>query len=543
MKRKSSHRVLATLLLTLFFCFPLYLISRPFAATIELRRTGGLFPGESLCTNSGCHQDSPANSGPGGLSVTANGMPINEYEYTPGELVSLMVKISDPSAARWGFQMTARTDNGCLQAGSFQAGEEAVEVRSNTATIAPCPMATIEFPVHRVAKEGQTGEMTYLVNWTAPTEDIGPIKFAAAGNAGNGNNLETGDHIYTLRETVDPAALPPPMPAIAPTGVVIANLLPTINAISRDSIISIFGSDFAPPGFRDLDTQVDPATGLVATNQSGVCVEIDGERSPMFHVLSNQINLQAPSLEGQSPVSVVVITNCDTPDAQRSMPEPVQLIDRTPAFFVEPIVDPGGANPIAALHQDGVSLVGVPELRPGATPAEPGEFISLFGTGFGLTNPSLQAGQIPANVLPDGGIAEIDGPFSITIGGMTLEGLPDVFYAGIAPCCAGLYQIVVRVPDGLPDGNHEVSAMVDGVATLGGPYIPVKSPATSAPGADAPEGEEPGGSDVVDDGGSGGDDSSEGEGDGDGEPDFGYLQIPGAGTRGPTLFPPTSSGR
>ena len=342
MKKKSSHRVLATLLLTLFFCFPLYLISRPFAATIELRRTGGLFPGESLCTNSGCHQDSPANSGPGGLSVTANGMPINEYEYTPGELVSLMVKISDPSAARWGFQMTARTDNGCLQAGSFQAGEEAVEVRSNTATIAPCPMATIEFPVHRVAKEGQTGEMTYLVNWTAPTEDIGPIKFAAAGNAGNGNNLETGDHIYTLRETVDPAALPPPMPAIAPTGVVIANLLPTINAISRDSIISIFGSDFAPPGFRDLDTQVDPATGLVATNQSGVCVEIDGERSPMFHVLSNQINLQAPSLEGQSPVSVVVITNCDTPDAQRSMPEPVQLIDRTPAFFVEPIVDPGG---------------------------------------------------------------------------------------------------------------------------------------------------------------------------------------------------------
>ena len=139
---------------------------------------------------------------------------------------------------------------------------------------------------------------------------------------------------------------------------------------------------------------------------------------------------------------------------------------------------------------------------------------------------------------------------------MTLEGRPDVFYAGIAPCCAGLYQIVVRVPDGLPDGNHEVRAMVDGVSTPSGPFITVKSPAARrrSPAADAPEGEEPGGSDVVDDDGSGGGNSSGGEGDGDmsggggsGGGDTGggglYLQIPGAGHRGPTLFPPTSSAR
>ncbi len=212
MKKKSSHRILATLLLTLFFCFPLYLISRPFASLIELRRTGGAFRRESLCTNSGCHQDSPANSGPGGLSVTANGTPIHEYEYTPGEFVSLIVEINNPTAGRWGFQMTARTDDGCLQAGSFQPGEDTVTVRSNTATFAPCPEAKIDFPVHTVAKVGSTGAMTYQVNWTAPAEDIGPIKFAAAGNAANGNNENTGDHIYTLRATVDPAALPPPPP-------------------------------------------------------------------------------------------------------------------------------------------------------------------------------------------------------------------------------------------------------------------------------------------------------------------------------------------
>ena len=163
--------------------------------------------------------------------------------------------------------------------------------------------------------------------------------------AGLGGQQRVGGRIEfaTMCGCVSPPPPPPPTaPAIAQTGVVIANLLPTINAISRDSIISIFGSDFAPSDFRNLDTQVDPATGLVATNQSGVCVEIDNQRAPVFHVLSNQINLQAPSLVGAGPVSVVVITNCDTPDEQRSAAEPVQLIDRTPAFFVEPIVDPGG---------------------------------------------------------------------------------------------------------------------------------------------------------------------------------------------------------
>ncbi len=79
-----------------------------------------------------------------------------------------------------------------------------------------------------------------------------------------------------------PPPPPPAVPAIAQTGVVISNLLPKINAISSESITSIFGSDFAPAGFIDPNATLD-ADGLVATKQSGVCVEIDGKRAPMFH--------------------------------------------------------------------------------------------------------------------------------------------------------------------------------------------------------------------------------------------------------------------
>ena len=347
------------------------------------------------------------------------------------------------------------------------------------------------------------------------------------------------------------------VPAIAQTGVVISNLLPKINAISSESITSIFGSDFAPAGFIDPNATLD-ADGLVATKQSGVCVEIDGKRAPMFHVQFNQLNVQTPTIDGAGPVSVVVITNCDTPEEERSLPETVQLMDRTPAFFLlEPILNAGDGNPVAASHVD-FTKVGDPETHPGSTPAEPGEFIILWGTGFGLTEPDVQAGQLPKDVqkVQDNGfLAPIVGGFSVTIGGITLEALPDVRYAGLASCCAGLYQIVIQLPEGLPDGNHEITAMVDGLSTPGGPFITVKSPAAGAPGAEAPqEGEEPGGNDVVDDDGSGGGESSGGGGDGDTSGGGGsggggsggggaYLQIPGAGTRGPTLFPPTSSAR
>ena len=209
-----------------------------------------------------------------------------------------------------------------------------------------------------------------------------------------------------------------------------------------------------------------------------------------------------------------------------------------------------------ATHLD-FSKIGDPNTHPGTTPAEPGEFIRIFGTGFGLTEPDVQAGEIPQNVpaVQDNNfLAPLVGDFKITIGGITLEGRPNVLAAGLSVCCAGLYEIVIKVPEGLPDGNHEVTATIDGVSTPPGTFITVKAPPGSAPGADAPEGDEPTGNDATDDDGSGGGDMSGGAGDDDtsggggggggsmGE-GTGYLRVPAAGTSGPTPFPPTASAR
>ncbi len=210
----------------------------------------------------------------------------------------------------------------------------------------------------------------------------------------------------------------------------------------------------------------------------------------MFHVITkanpsdptvDQVNVQAPTLMGAGPVSVVVISNCDMPNEQRSPAEPVQLSDRTPAFFLlEPILSLG-LNPLVATHLD-FSKIGDPNTHPGTTPAEPGEFIRMFGAGFGLTEPDVQAGEIPQNVpeVQDNNfLAPLVGDFTITIGGITLEGRPNVLAAGLSVCCAGLYEIVVEVPEGLPDGNHEVTATIDGVSTPPGTFITVKSVSAS----------------------------------------------------------------
>ena len=61
----------------------------------------------------------------------------------------------------------------------------------------------------------------------------------------------------------------------------------------------------------------------------------------------------------------------------------------------------------------------------------------------------------------------------INTGGIPLAG-GDIFYAGTAPCCSGLYQLVVKVPLNAPDGNLPVVAVVAGVSTPSGPFIPVK---------------------------------------------------------------------
>ena len=77
-------------------------------------------------------------------------------------------------------------------------------------------------------------------------------------------------------------------------------------------------------------------------------------------------------------------------------------------------------------------------------------------------------------MLPEtNGRGRCTNPVTIRIGATTAPN-EDVYYAGVAPCCAGLYQLIVKVPDNTPSGDIAVTAIVDGKATAPGPYLTVR---------------------------------------------------------------------
>jgi hypothetical protein len=100
---------------------------------------------------------------------------------------------------------------------------------------------------------------------------------------------------------------------------------------------------------------------------------------------------------------------------------------------------------------------------------------NAFGTGLGATSPSYQAGQIPQVLNPANPPASVTANVSVTIGGIALS-LSDIAYAGVAPCCAGLYQLVLKVPENAPDGNLPLVVAVNEVSSPQGPFVAVARP-------------------------------------------------------------------
>jgi uncharacterized protein (TIGR03437 family) len=123
----------------------------------------------------------------------------------------------------------------------------------------------------------------------------------------------------------------------------------------------------------------------------------------------------------------------------------IELRSLTPSLF-------------AAVNLDGIP-VGILQ---GARPAKPDTYISLFGSGFGQTVPAVTTTTAITKPLP------LLHPVSVTIGGIPAE----VVYSGLVSF--GLYQLNVKVPATLNDGQYEVSVNVNGITSEGNIVIPIR---------------------------------------------------------------------
>ena len=133
-----------------------------------------------------------------------------------------------------------------------------------------------------------------------------------------------------------------------------------------------------------------------------------------------------------------------------------------------PLRDGSGVTSIAALSADGRVIIANSTVVAGGVPAKPGDVVTLYGTGFGYSNPVYQAGEIPD------GQARLRDPFTISVGG-TLLAAADILYAGLSPnSISGLYQFNVRLPAALADGDIPIVVTIGGVSSQARATIPVR---------------------------------------------------------------------
>ena len=161
-----------------------------FLISISLSNSGG--PSGSVANNApnynNCTQCHSGSINPTGGSVSINGLPSSGY--VPGESYSLTVNVSGAHSRGYGFQMASQIGND--NAGTFSLGSasESAELNGN-----------------RVQHSSRTVSGEWIVNWLAPSSDIGDITFSVSGLATGGTSGNSGDDVYTSDQVV-PASSP-----------------------------------------------------------------------------------------------------------------------------------------------------------------------------------------------------------------------------------------------------------------------------------------------------------------------------------------------
>ena len=239
---------------------------------------------------------------------------------------------------------------------------------------------------------------------------------------------------------------------------------PAVTQLSPDGLMTIFGQGFAPAGLARGLTGADVQGGVVPVNLGCTCVAVNHQLAPLTYVSPGQINFQAPSGIRDGSFPVQVIANCGAAGQALSASQTVVASQAAPEFFFFQ-QNANGANPVAATDAVSGALIGPAGLLPGAvfTPAKPGEFVALYATGLGVTEPQFATGAVASQIAP------AVYPVTVTVGGVAA----DVLYAGAAPGYVGLYQVNIRIQAGVASGNLPVSLAVKGVSTASGASLAV----------------------------------------------------------------------
>lgn len=334
------------------------------------------------------------------------------FSYIPGgSRQRWIVRNSDPLARVYGMQLSVRaaSDPARTAAGDLSSIDATTTVICEDERFkgsSGClPTAPVQF-LHHVEPRIQG---RFELDWTPPANDIGDLLVYVASNASVSGQRNSRIHFRTFRLS-------------SAAGPRIVSAAGFHAAIGPASWISVLGSNLASTtrswGAEDI------RGGALPETLDGIGVRINGLPAYNAYVSPGQINALAPDDTSTGEVRVEV-----TRDGTSVSSFTTRLNRLAPAFFSTP-----------------------------ATLVRSGQIISLYGTGFGPTNPPVPAGR------DFSGAAPCVSPVAIRVGGVPAE----VQFAGlIGP---GLYQFNLVVPD-LPAGEHAIEAEVENFKTPAGPSV------------------------------------------------------------------------
>ena len=392
-----------------------------------------------------------ATGGSGSISVTAGtGCP-----WTAASNVSWITVTSGASGTGNG---VAQYAVGANTSAAARTGTLTVAGKTFTVTQAAATSActySISPVSASIAAAGGAGSVTVTAGagcaWTAASgaawlsiasgasgSGSGTVQYSAAANTGTAartGTLTIAGQTFTANQAAPSAT---GAPAINSGGVV--NTADYTANFAPGGMISIFGTNLA----RSLQVAGPPP---LPTALNGASVEaIIGQNTvplPIFFVSPGQVNAQLPFDAPLDFIQIRVRTAAGVSDA-----ETISISRSSPRLFTVPS---GGTGQAALLHSNF-------QLVSRESPGTPGEWLIVYLTGLGEVSPAIAAGRPGGDGAGNGPLNKATATVTVTVGGRAAE----VYFAGLAPGYAGLYQINFKVPDDALQGIPEVVVEASG---------------------------------------------------------------------------------
>lgn len=220
-----------------------------------------------------------------------------------------------------------------------------------------------------------------------------------------------------------------------------------------NSFLSIYGQNLSYVVKPISPDDIHSGTLPITLTGTGVGVLINMIPADMYYVSPNQVNVLIPPSLVAGPATVQLQN-----DGIYGPPVPIMLSAAAPVLFQLDAVN------VLATHGNW------PVVTP-QSPARPGEIVVLWATGLGLTTPEA----IP-NQIPDFAAWIVDrADFHVTLNGVDVDPRR-IFYAGVTPGYAGLFQINLQLPPDCPP-NPEIRIGYGSALSPAGRILLVKSSA------------------------------------------------------------------